>query len=200
MHRSVPDAPLLSAPWPGVVQEPVSEQELVLLHGALPCKVQDFAVVLAEFHQVSVSLFLQVPLSGSPAWEHFDTSSFGVICKCDESVLSCLFPVSDEDAKEDRSQDSPLWYSICYQPPGGVWPVNHYLLSLIGQKRWAKPKGKCSWETVTVILHLRGASLMNTTDMGALVNVGKRFYAILTALVEVIFPFLQETGGELNIS
>lgn len=98
-----------------MVQEPVSEQELVLLHGALSCKVQVFALVLAEFHQVAVSLFLQVPLSGNPALEHLDTSSFGVICKCDESALSCLCQVSDEDIEEDRSQDSPLWYSTCLQ-------------------------------------------------------------------------------------
>ena len=99
-----------------MVQEPVSEQELVLLHGALPCKVQDLALVLVKFHQVSVSLFLQVPRSGSPALGHFDTSSqLGVICKRDESTLGCFFQVSDEDIKEDRSQDRPLRYSTCYQ-------------------------------------------------------------------------------------
>lgn len=76
-----------------------------MLHGALLCKVQDFVLVLVEFHQVSVSLFLQVPLSGSPALTHFNTSSqFGVLYERD----SCFFQVSDEDSKEDRSQDSTL--------------------------------------------------------------------------------------------
>lgn len=85
----------------------MQEQQLLWLHRALPWKVQDFALVL-EFHQVSVSLFLQVPLSGSPAFERFDTSSqFGVVCKCDRSALGCFFQVSDEDMGENRSQDSP---------------------------------------------------------------------------------------------
>lgn len=97
------------------MQEPVAEQELVLLHAARSCKVQVFALVLAELHQVAVSLFLQVPLRGSPALEHFDTSPSGVTCKCDESAVGCLCQVSDEDIEEDRSQDSPLWYSTCLQ-------------------------------------------------------------------------------------
>lgn len=107
----------LSVSWPAVLQEPLSERDVLWLHGAPPCKVPDFALVLVEFHQVSVSLFLRVPLSGSPALERLATSSqFGVAWKCDESVLGCFFQVSDEDIKEDRSQDGPLCYSNYCQP------------------------------------------------------------------------------------
>lgn len=114
----VPDVPLLSVSCPGVVQEPVSERELVLLHRAFPCKVPDVALGLTELHQISVSLFLPVPLSDSPAIKHIDTSSqFGLIWKYGKSALGCFFQVSNED----RSQDSPLWYSTCCQPPGRVF-------------------------------------------------------------------------------
>lgn len=48
-------------------------------------------LVLVEFHQVSVSLVLLVPQTGSPALEHFSTSSqCGVICRHDKSALGCL--------------------------------------------------------------------------------------------------------------
>lgn len=94
----MPHAPLLSAPSPGVVQEAVSEQEPALLHGTLSLKVQDFALVLVEFHQVS----------GCPALEHFDASSqFGVVCKCDGSVLDCFFDSVMKTLKRTGPRTAP---------------------------------------------------------------------------------------------
>lgn len=44
--------------------------EPVLLQRVPSIQVKDFALVIAEFHNVPVSPFLQVPWDGSPALEH----------------------------------------------------------------------------------------------------------------------------------
>ena len=71
-------------------------------------KVRDFALVLAEFHQASVGLFLQVLRSGSPALERFDASSCGVICEWDKNALGCPF----QDRSQDSSRGTPLAASL----------------------------------------------------------------------------------------
>lgn len=46
-----------------------------------------------------------------------------------KSVLHRLFQVVDRDIKQDMSPNGLLQYSICYQPPGRVQPINHYPLA-----------------------------------------------------------------------
>lgn len=81
-----------------------------------------------------------------------------------------------------------------------VWPVHHYLLSLVSWKWYAKPKAKCSWETLDCDL----ATWMDKSDEhlreGSTNESGQCSCAILTDFLAFVIPFLQEASCELSTS
>ena len=73
----------------------------------VPHQVQDFALLLAELPEVSVSPFLQpvkLTLDGSmPLW-HVHSSQLCVIGKLAEGTLCPIVQITEEDVKQDWTQ------------------------------------------------------------------------------------------------
>lgn len=90
--------------------QPISPQHIVV-SGAVPPQVQDFALPLAQLHEVQVSPFLQ-PLDGSTTlWWISHSSQFYVICKLAGGTLCPIIQIVNEDVKQYWTQFCPLAYT-----------------------------------------------------------------------------------------
>lgn len=107
-------AELLSQDRPGPVP----------LQGVSPSQVQDFSHVLVEFHEVSVTPFLQpvyVPLNENSDLESADgIPQFSAFCKPDEVVLCVLLQATDKDTQWRKSKGKLPRSTPGNQLSGGV--------------------------------------------------------------------------------
>jgi len=89
--------------WKAAFQ--LGEPQHILVPGADPPQVQDFALPLAELHEVPVSSFLQtaeVPLDGSTTlWSVSHFSQFCNISKIAEDAFCSMIATINEDVEHD---------------------------------------------------------------------------------------------------
>lgn len=79
--------------------------------------MQYIARHLAEFHEIPVSLFLQVvqvPLDGSITSGVSHSSQFCFICRLAESILCSNIQVVNEDIEQSWTQKGSLGYTTNY--------------------------------------------------------------------------------------